>query len=258
MPPRRRPKRRRYLWLFLPLLLIALPFGLYGWLQSDSGQAAVRTVNTLAAADGMGNRSLMEEGAEQVQQGPPAPRRLATLIAALGSDFDGDVGIAVRSVEKGWVAAHKAERLYPQQSVSKLWVAMTLLDRVDAGDISLDDPVTLTQADLTIFHQPVRKRIGSGSYTTDIADLLSLAMTRSDNTANDALFRRVGGQSGVQAFLAEQDIQGVRISPGEKLLQMAIAGMEWDNRYSTGRTFWRERDRAVQTQARAFTRRLSV
>ena len=39
----------------------------------------------------------------------------------------------------GW----KADELYPQQSVSKLWVSITALDAVDKGRVRLDDKVTL-------------------------------------------------------------------------------------------------------------------
>jgi beta-lactamase class A len=43
----------------------------------------------------------------------------------------GTVGIAVRDVHEGWVASHNGRALMPQQSVSKLWVAIALMDAVD-------------------------------------------------------------------------------------------------------------------------------
>ncbi|MEO1046188.1 MAG: serine hydrolase [Pseudomonadota bacterium] len=221
---------------------MAMPFAVYGWWHGGYGETAARTANMLAVADGAANRSVMEAPIDAADTGPPAPRRLADEIAMLGAAFDGDVGIAIRAVEKGWVVGHDAGRRYPQQSVSKLWVALTTLDQVDSSDIALDEPMTLTRADLTIFHQPIRSRIGNGSYTTDIAELLTLAMTRSDNTANDALFRRAGGQPAVQRFLADNKLDGIAVSPGEKTLQMRIAGMQWDDSFSTGRTFWRTRE----------------
>jgi len=41
------------------------------------------------------------------------------------------VGIAVTDVEAGWTAQVDGEGLYPQQSVSKLWVAVATLEAVD-------------------------------------------------------------------------------------------------------------------------------
>src|SRR5256885_9412880 len=93
----------------------------------------------------------------------PAPIYIRDRVDELGRTFDGRVGIAVRSVEDGWATGWKADELYPQQSVSKLWVSLTALDAVDRGRIRLDDKVTLTRDDLTLFHQPIaEKNLGRG------------------------------------------------------------------------------------------------
>jgi len=244
-----RRRKRRYLWLLLPVMLIALPFALYSWWLDDADAIEDVELQGLAEAGHQVSFSpslstvVDADMADIVDARAPPPVTLMNRITALGKAFDGDVGIAVQSVEQGWVAQYDAVRPYPQQSVSKLWVAMTLLDKVDAGEISLDQSITLTRADLTIFHQPIRRRIGNGAYSTTLFELLKLAMTRSDNTANDTLFRRVGGQPGVQGFFKRKDLSGIRISRGEKFLQMAIAGMQWDDSYSFGRAFWLARDK---------------
>ncbi len=83
-----------------------------------------------------------------------APQALAANIQALGRSFNGRVGIAVRSIDSGWSVESNGGILLPQQSVSKLWVAMTVLDLRDSGRLKLDDPVTVKPEDLTLFHQP--------------------------------------------------------------------------------------------------------
>jgi beta-lactamase class A len=52
---------------------------------------------------------------------PLAPQYIRDQINNLGKQFDGRVGIAVRSIDDGWATGWKADELYPQQSVSKLW-----------------------------------------------------------------------------------------------------------------------------------------
>jgi beta-lactamase class A len=192
------------------------------------------------------------------QPAPPsgalAPATLASQITALGKAFDGDVGISVRSVKTGWTASHNGAKAMPQQSVSKLWVAAAVLDKVDAGEINLSDPVTVTPADLTIFHQPIRDRMLAGAYRTTIAELLRYAMTQSDNTANDILFRMVGDRAGVEEFLNRRGLTGIMMSAGEKELQMQIAGMQWNPRFSYGRIFWQVREGVpFDTRVRAIT-----
>jgi beta-lactamase class A len=93
---------------------------------------------------------------------PQTPIYLRDRVTALGRGFDGRVGIAVRSVNEGWQMGWKADELYPQQSVSKLWVSIAALDAVDKGRVRLDDKVTLTRSDLTLFHQPIASMILGG------------------------------------------------------------------------------------------------
>jgi beta-lactamase class A len=181
---------------------------------------------------------------------PAPPRLLQHHISDLSKAFDGNVGIAIISMNDGWMAGHQAQRIFPQQSVSKLWVATATLEKVDKGEMALSDPITLTPADLTIFHQPVRKYIMTGNFKTSIAELMRYAITQSDNTANDALYRLVGGQQGVAGHIARNTLGQIAIGPGEKILQTEMAGMTWNDAFSYGRTFWQVRNQ-VPTQIRA-------
>lgn len=63
----------------------------------------------------------------------PSPPGLSEWIYKLGDGFDGKVGIAVHSLEEDWTAAYRGGSIFPQQSVSKLWVAIAVLDAVDKG-----------------------------------------------------------------------------------------------------------------------------
>src|SRR3546814_17798628 len=107
----------------------------------------------------------------------------------------------------------------PQQSVSKLWVALTVLDLRDQGRLTLDDPFTVTKADLTLFHQPVASLAGDSGYRTTVRDLQYRAITSSDNTANDRLLSYVGGPEAVRAMNARKQSGAIRFGPGERLLQ---------------------------------------
>ncbi|MBW0007141.1 MAG: class A beta-lactamase [Sphingomonas sp.] len=174
---------------------------------------------------------------------PAAPPYIRDRINELGQGFDGRVGIAVRSIDEGWATGWKADELYPQQSVSKLWVSITAMDAVDKGKVSLDDQVTLTRDDLTVFHQPIRDLIlGGGGYTTTLADLMVKAITTSDNTANDKLMRSVGGPEAVRAMIREKHLGAIRFYNGERALQSRIAGLLWSPSYSIGNAFFEARD----------------
>lgn len=166
---------------------------------------------------------------------------LANAIRMLGSGFSGSVGIAVRDVHADWLVEWNGRKPMPQQSVSKLWVATTLLDAIDKGRLSLDSEIVIRPEDLTLFHQPVRQLVGADGYRTTVRSLLDRAMMQSDNTANDALMRRAGGPEAVRAFLARNGIPDVRFGPGERLLQAGTAGLTWNQSYSRGNAFYTAR-----------------
>ena len=172
----------------------------------------------------------------------PAPQYIRDRVNELGRNFNGRVGIAVRSVDDGWSTGWKADELYPQQSVSKLWVSITALDAVDHGRVRLDDRVTLTRDDLTLFHQPVAAKILGGGYTTTLDDLMFKAITTSDNTCNDKLMRSVGGPQAVRAMIAAKHLGAIRFYNGERALQSRIAGLIWTPSYSVGNAFYQARD----------------
>jgi beta-lactamase class A len=169
----------------------------------------------------------------------PAPMALVSSLDALTRNFQGLVGVAVTSVEDGWMASNAtATRPLPQQSVSKTWVAMTVLDAVDRGQIRLDDPLTITRADFTLFHQPIAALVkGDVGYTSSVGEIMRRALQMSDNTCNDKLLRLVGGPDAVRAFIARKQLGTIGFGPGEKLLQAGTAGLQWRPEYSMGNGF---------------------
>ena len=85
-------------------------------------------------------------------------RRFATAsTASAAPSMAGPASPSSRSSE-GWQADYNATTLFPQQSCSKLWVAITAMDAVDKGRVSLNDRVTLGRNDLTLFHQPIQRQ----------------------------------------------------------------------------------------------------
>jgi beta-lactamase class A len=168
----------------------------------------------------------------------PAPADLRQNILGIGRAFDGKAGIAVISLSEGWEIDWNANTLFPQQSCSKLWVAVTTMDAVDRGKVRLTDRVTLNRNDLTLFHQPLAQKIlGGGDKTTTLGELLFTAITESDNTANDKLMRSVGGPSAVREMIARKGLGSIRFYNGERALQSKIAGLIWSPSYSLGNAF---------------------
>src|SRR3546814_7192561 len=126
--------------------------------------------------------------------------------------------------------------------LSKLWVALTVLDAIYRGELSFELKVRIGPEDLTLFQQPLAARVRSeGSVTMTFRDLIETAITHSYNTANDSLLRTVGGPEAVRRFIAKHDLGSIRFGPGERLLQSGTAGLKWQQTYSAGYAFQKAR-----------------
>src|SRR5258705_3573567 len=201
-----------------------------------------------AALTQVGASAAVQAGAP-VAPPNPAPRRdvvraaegLRDQTVALGRVFDGKAGIAVISLRDRWEIDWNANALFPQQSCSKLWVAITALDAVDHGKLSLDDRVTLGRSDLTLFHQPLRDKVLGGGLTTTLGSLMFDAITESDNTANDKLMRSVSGPQAVRDMIASKWVGSIRVSNWGSAPPPLVAGLIRRQRYSVGNTFYAPR-----------------
>ena len=182
----------------------------------------------------------------------PAPQALSVALDSLTRNFGGVVGVSVASVDQGWLISANGERKMPQQSVSKLWVTMTVLDQIDQGKLRLDTPLSIGPEDFTVFHQPIAALVKNGQpYQTNVAEVIRRAMQMSDNTCNDKLLRLVGGPDAVRNFIARRGLGPIRFGPGEKLLQAGTAGLEWRDEYSRGNAFALARARLSPAVRRA-------
>ena len=163
---------------------------------------------------------------------PPAPEALQEKLADLAQSYREPVGIAVTDVTERWTAQVAGEEVFPQQSVSKLWVALSVLQAVDRGGLTLDRQVVLTPDDRSVFYQPLASHIrGPNGYATTVYDLLRRQLTESDNAANDKLIRELGGGGAVTRTLTEKGLDGLGVGETERDLQTRAAGLTWRPEY---------------------------
>ena len=163
---------------------------------------------------------------------PDAPADLQARLEALASAYRDPMGIAVTDVTDGWTAQVAGGDTFPQQSVSKLWVAISVLQAVDEGRLTLDRQVTLGPEDRSVFYQPITGRIrGATGFEISIADLLRHALIESDNAANDKLIGELGGIQSVTATIARKGLTGVAVGGTERDVQTRTAGLSWKPEY---------------------------
>ena len=109
-------------------------------------------------------------------------------------------------------------------SVFKLALGCAVLAEVDAGRLSLAETITITDKELSPPLSPIADAWpGRAAYTVD--ELLTAALSVSDNTAADVLMRRIGGPGAVSGWLQAKKIDEVRVDRYERELSPEALGM---------------------------------
>jgi beta-lactamase class A len=173
--------------------------------------------------------SSSEDGSDTLSVATPkrhrSPERpdsaLEARLGAIARSVPAVCGIAVKHLGTGAVARVNADTPVPLMSVVKLPIAIVVLDGVDDGRWSLDTPVTLIAQDM---HPRgwLGDRFPSGGGPVKLRRLVEEMITRSDNTAADALLRLVGGPAAVTGWLKARGIEGLRVDRTERGL-----GNDW-------------------------------
>lgn len=164
------------------------------------------------------------------------------------SPIEGSWSVAIKEIGSDIIMKAGLDKPMAQQSVSKLWVAMAVMDRIERGELKATDIVTISQKDRAIFHQPLAQRVADGPAKITIGELLLISITKSDNMANQVLLELAGGPEFVREIMRKNNIN-IGFGPGDRNMQSAISGLNWHPSFSNRRIFEKARQK-VPSQLR--------
>lgn len=157
--------------------------------------------------------------------------KLDRAIAGIEQESRGRLGVALMDLRDRKLWSHRGAETFPMQSVFKLPLAVAVLQQVEAGTFKLDQPITVTRKDFSLFHSPLAKTFKGERNDYPLRELIRLAAGESDNTAADLLMREIGGPQVVTKMLRDGGIQGMSIDRYERQFQPEIYGLRgfgWD------------------------------
>lgn len=161
-----------------------------------------------------------------------AQNDLRDLIADEVKKVDGSVGVALKHIENGDTLSYNGKRHFPMQSVYKVHLGIAVLKMIDQGKLSLNQKIRIMQSDLLQNSwSPIAEKFPDGNVELTVRELLSYAISQSDNSACDILFRLVGGPAVVEKLMHRSDIEGVSIKYTE-----AEMHKDWNAQYSNSTT----------------------
>src|SRR5215475_10632501 len=150
----------------------------------------------------------------------------------IASAANGHVGVAIQLLESGEMADLHGDDHFPMHSVYKLPISMAVLQRVDCGELKLDQPVKVEPGDFVRkgMYSPVRDKYPAGTELT-IVELLRYTICESDGSTSDVLMKLIGGPGSVMAFLEEIHVPDIQVVNYEKEI-----GRDWETQYGNWAT----------------------
>ncbi|WP_312107995.1 serine hydrolase [Brevibacillus reuszeri] len=139
------------------------------------------------------------------------------------SDVSGTFGVAVKHLQTGEAASINGDQLFQLASTFKIPILAALYRDVEAGKLSLEDRIKITEEDM-VPGSGVLQELHLGVEVT-VKDLAMLMIIVSDNLATDQLLKLVGTDQ-VTAYMRELGLADVHIHHSCWDLLSLCVGME--------------------------------
>lgn len=129
----------------------------------------------------------------QASAEPDGRESVAAELARIDGEMPGRFGVYVKWLDDGLEVSHRADRAWYLASTIKVPLAVVVLQRVEAGELSLDQELVLAEADFVDGSGELLYADPGTRYTVD--ELLRNSIQDSDSTATDMLIRLLGEKS---------------------------------------------------------------
>ncbi|MFC0320758.1 class A beta-lactamase, subclass A2 [Olivibacter oleidegradans] len=127
-------------------------------------------------------------------------RRQIKEIIATGN---AEVGVSILGIEDNDTLSVNGYKHYPMISVFKFQIALTVLNKVDKGELSLNQKIFIKKDELLEeTWSPFRKKYPEGNVYIALKESLQWMVSHSDNNICDILIRLVGGVHAIDTFIA--------------------------------------------------------
>ena len=171
-------------------------------------------------------------------QGPPWPQprpdaELQAAVEALADGVDGVVGVYARHLPTGREAALRADEVFPTASLVKVPLLVGVFERIEAGDLALDDRLTFRDSLRYIEDEGELFAQLQDSATVFVHTAVEQMLAASDNTASLWLQGIVTGAA-VNDWLAARGFEHARVNS-----RVEGRRSDWE-RYGWGQTTPRE------------------
>jgi beta-lactamase class A len=136
--------------------------------------------------------------------------KLNRQIDSLAHTLDCKVSVGLVHIENGDTFSYNGHEQRPMMSTCKFPLALLVLDKVDSGQLSLEQKVFISKAEMRPgTHSPLRDSLKSKASDVSIHELMYYSITMSDNITTDVLLKQVGGPKAVTEYAKSKGVAGI-------------------------------------------------
>ncbi len=136
---------------------------------------------------------------------------IAQKLEKVAQGLVGHIGVAAQEIGSGESITVNGDETFVMASTYKVAIAVTLLDRVDKGQIKLSDLIDLPQEEMVVGTNAIAESYVHPGVQFSVANLIEVMITESDNTATDFCLELAGGPEAVTKKLRSLGITDLRV-----------------------------------------------
>ncbi|WP_445682238.1 class A beta-lactamase [Radicibacter daui] len=137
----------------------------------------------------------------------------------------GVLGVTIIDLRTGDHWGVNQDQPFAMMSVFKAPVAAAVLDRVDQGLLSLQASVIIQRNELRPGASDIARTFQGQRMNFTVEQLLAAAVSKSDNTAVDALVRQIGGVETVARFLKKHQLGDMHVEMEEGAINEVFSAL---------------------------------
>jgi beta-lactamase class A len=132
-------------------------------------------------------------------------------IERVATGLAGRIGFAAQEIGTDKLIAFNGDETFAMASTYKVAIATAILDRVDRGELSLDQMVDINHDTMIVGQVGLAETFPHPGLQLSIANLMEVMITESDNTATDTMMGLAGGPAAVTQNLRRLGINDFRV-----------------------------------------------
>ena len=150
---------------------------------------------------------------------------VAAKIVRVVKGLAGRIGFAAQEIGGDKVIAFNGDQTFAMASTYKVAIAMTVLDRVDRGELRLDQLVEVPPDMYVTGVVALAETFPHRGIQLSVANLIEVMITESDNTTTDVSMGLAGGAAAVTAHLRRLGITDFRVDRTTREILMDFYGL---------------------------------